>query len=143
MIPKEAVRTTRRTTRIKVAEVDLETEEAEWDMEDEKPQRPLRPVVERFKIHHEQNVSDERLKELGVSRWSKWECGPGVTYAWHWKVDELVYISKGSVEVVPDGCTDGAFFYAGDIVRFPKWFVASMTFDEDYEQYYKFMAYGD
>ncbi|CAM6084523.1 unnamed protein product [Calypogeia fissa] len=105
--------------------------------------RPLKPIVERFNIYHEKNVSEERLKELGVSRWSKWDCGPGVTTFWKWKVDELVYISKGSVEVVPDGCFDAAYFYAGDLVRFPKWFEATWTFDKHFEMYYKFFAYGD
>ncbi|CAM6090831.1 unnamed protein product [Calypogeia fissa] len=105
--------------------------------------RPLKPIVERFNIDHEKNVSEERLKELGVSRWSKWDCGPGVTTFWKWKVDELLYISKGSVEVVPDGCFDAAYFYAGDLVRFPKWFEATWTFDENFEMYYKFFAYGD
>lgn len=120
----------------------LETEDLEVDL-DVEPKRPLRPVVERFNIHHEKSVSEERLKELGVSRWSTWECGPGVSIFWEWKAEELVYISKGSVEVVPDGCYDAAIFYAGDLVRFPKWFEATMTFEEDYEQSYKFFAYGD
>lgn len=105
--------------------------------------RVLKPVEERFKIQHEKNVPAERLKELGVERWSKWECGPNVTYRHAWQVDEQIYISKGSVMVTPEDCDDSAYFYQGDVVRFPKWLVADLTFDEDYEQCYRFLAYGD
>ncbi|KAL2613955.1 hypothetical protein R1flu_025647 [Riccia fluitans] len=105
--------------------------------------RIKRPVEERYGIQHEKNVTAERLKELGVERWSTWECGPNVTYRHEWQVDELVYISKGSVMVTPADCDDDAYFYQGDIVRFPKWLVADLTFDEDYEQRYRFLAYGD
>ncbi|KAL3690941.1 hypothetical protein R1sor_004592 [Riccia sorocarpa] len=105
--------------------------------------RIKRPVEERFCIQHEKNATPERLKELGVERWSTWECGPCVTYRHEWQVDELIYISKGSVMVTPADCEDDAYFYQGDLVRFPKWLVADLTFDEDYEQRYKFLAYGD
>ncbi|KAL3678923.1 hypothetical protein R1sor_021879 [Riccia sorocarpa] len=104
--------------------------------------RIKRPVEERFGIQHEKNVTPERLKELGMERWSSWECGPGVTYRHEWKVDELVYIAKGSVMVSPAECEDDAYFYQGDLVRFPKWLVACLTFDEDYEQRYKYLAYA-
>lgn len=58
-------------------------------------------------------------------------------------MDEQVYVVKGSVRVTPEDCEDHAYFYAGDLVRFPKWFNATLSFDEEYEQRYRFLAYGD
>ena len=104
--------------------------------------RPLKPVEERFKIQSEKKISKERLEELNVKRWSKWECDRCI-YTWEWKVDEQVYIVKGAVQVTPEGCKDSAWFYAGDLVRFPKWFSAHLCFDGEYEQRYRFLAYGD
>jgi uncharacterized cupin superfamily protein len=104
--------------------------------------RPLRPVEERFRIQVERNVDEARLKELGVKRWSKWESDL-CAYEHEWKVDEQVYIVKGSVCVVPEDCEDCTYFYAGDLVRFPKWFCATLSFEGEYEQRYRFLAYGD
>lgn len=104
--------------------------------------RPLRPVEERFRIQVERNVDEARLKELGVQRWSKWESSL-CAYEHEWKVDEQVYIVKGSVKVTPEDCDDCAYFYAGDLVRFPKWFCATLSFDGEFEQRYRFLAYGD
>lgn len=99
-------------------------------------------MEERFRIQVERNVDEARLKELGVHRWSKWEADV-CAYEHDWKVDEQVYIVKGSVQVIPEDCEDCAYFYAGDLVRFPKWLSAILSFDEEYEQRYRFLAYGD
>ena len=104
--------------------------------------RPLRPVEERFRIQVERNVDEARLQELGVKRWSKWESDK-CAYNHEWKVDEQVYIVKGSVRVTPEDCDDCAYFFAGDLVRFPKWFAATLSFAGEYEQRYRFLAYGD
>lgn len=104
--------------------------------------RVLRPVEERFKIQVEKNVDKERLEALGVQRWSKWE-SDDCAYEWEWTVDEQVYIVKGALQVTPEGCQDSAWFYAGDLVRFPKWLIATLAFDGVYEQRYRFRAYGD
>ncbi|KAG0554975.1 hypothetical protein KC19_12G134300 [Ceratodon purpureus] len=104
--------------------------------------RPLRPVEERFRIQVERNVDEARLKELAVQRWSKWESDVSA-FDHEWKVDEQVYVVRGSVKVTPEDCQDSAYFYAGDLVRFPKWFCATLSFDGEYEQRYRFLAYGD
>lgn len=104
--------------------------------------RPLRPIEERFKIQVERNVDEKRLQELNIKRWSKWESGV-CAYDHDWKVDEQVYIVKGTVRVVPEDCDDCTYFYAGDLVRFPKWFSATLCFEEEYEQRHRFLAYGD
>lgn len=80
-----------------------------------------------------------------MENWSKWESGKCKLY-WEWQVDQQVYIVKGSVRVVPNGCDnedDGAWFYAGDLVRYPKWLEASLYFQGPYEERYRFLAYGD
>eukprot|EP01018_Ginkgo_biloba_P027931 Gb_38487 [translate_table: standard] len=104
--------------------------------------RFVKPVEERYNIRVERNVSQERLDQLGVSRWSKWESGK-CELDWVWHVDEQVYIVKGSVKVVPEGCEDEACFNEGDLVRYPKWLEADLYFQEPYEQRYRFLAYGD
>ncbi|CAK9206742.1 unnamed protein product [Sphagnum jensenii] len=104
--------------------------------------RVLRPVEERFKIHCEKNISKERMEELGINKWSKWESDKCV-FPWEWKVDEEVFIVKGSVQVTPEDCKDSTWFYAGDYVRYPKWFSAQLCFDGPFEQRYRFRAYGE
>lgn len=104
--------------------------------------RPLRPVEERFRIQVERNVDEARLRELNVKRWSQW-ASDVCAYDHEWKVDEQVYIVKGCVRVTPEDCQDCTYFYAGDLVRFPKWFSATLSFDGEYEQRYRFLAYGD
>uniref|UniRef100_A0A0C9RQ77 TSA: Wollemia nobilis Ref_Wollemi_Transcript_3279_734 transcribed RNA sequence n=1 Tax=Wollemia nobilis TaxID=56998 RepID=A0A0C9RQ77_9CONI len=101
-----------------------------------------RPVEELYNIACERNVTDDRLNQLGVQRWSRWESGKCKLY-WEWQVDQQVYIVKGSVRVVPKGSENEAWFYAGDLVRYPKWFEASLYFQGPYEERYRFLAYGD
>ncbi|KAL2613950.1 hypothetical protein R1flu_025642 [Riccia fluitans] len=38
---------------------------------------------------------------------------------------------------------ENAYFYQGDIVRLATWLIAGLTFDEDYEQRYRFFANDD
>lgn len=104
--------------------------------------RPLRPVEERFQLQVERNVDEARLQELNVKRWCKWESDV-CAYDHEWQVDEQVYIVKGCVRVTPEDCEDCTYFYAGDLVRFPKWFSATLNFEGEYEQRYRFLAYGD
>ena len=96
-----------------------------------------------YRIYVEKNVTKERLAELGVERWRRWESGNKSIHDWDWKVDEQVYITKGCLKVTPHGCPDSAHFYAGDVVRFPKWFSATLAIDGEYEQRYRFLAYGE
>lgn len=104
--------------------------------------RLLRPVEERYRIFTERHITPERAQELGISRWRRWETGK-THYSWQWQVDEQVYIAKGSLQVTPLNCKDSAWFYAGDLVRFPKWFRGTLQFEGDYEERYRFCAYGD
>lgn len=65
---------------------------------------------------------------------------------WDWHVDQQVYVVKGEVRVVPEGMKDGERFMRfveGDLVRYPKWFEADLFFNGEYEEKYRFLAYGD
>lgn len=104
--------------------------------------RIKKPVEELYNIRLERNVEEKRLEELGVKRWSRWESGK-CKLKWEWHVDQLVYISKGCVRVVPRDCKDEAWFYEGDLVRYPKWLEAALYFQGPYEECYRFLAYGD
>lgn len=102
-----------------------------------------RPSVEQlYRIFVEKNISKERAEELGVQRWRRWESGKSC-HDWLWQVDEQVYITKGCLQVQPLDCPDVTWFYAGDVVRFPKWLAATLTIEKEYEHRYRFLAFGE
>ncbi|MCO5548562.1 hypothetical protein L7F22_002022 [Adiantum nelumboides] len=102
-----------------------------------------RPSVEKlYRIYVERNITKERAEELGVQRWRRWESGKS-EHDFGWQADEQVYITKGFLQVKPLECPDSAYFYAGDLVRFPKWFQATLFIEKDYEHRYRFLAYGE
>ncbi|ONK55558.1 uncharacterized protein A4U43_UnF1650 [Asparagus officinalis] len=104
-----------------------------------------RPLEEIYNVRVERGVSKDRLKDLGVGRWSTWRTGK-CQLPWDWHVDQLVYVVSGEVRVVPEGAKTGENymrFVAGDLVRYPKWFEADLFFDGPYEEKYRFLAYGD
>lgn len=107
-----------------------------------KAMRVEKSLEELYKIRVERKVSPERLKELGVSRWSIWKTGK-CKLPWDWHVDQLVYVEEGEVRVVPEGSKRYMSFKAGDLVRYPKWFEADLWFNDFYQERYSFRAYGD
>ncbi|CAF1823564.1 unnamed protein product, partial [Brassica napus] len=48
------------------------------------------PLEELYNVKVERKVSQRRLDELGVSRWSVWKTGK-CKLPWDWQVDQLVY----------------------------------------------------
>ncbi|KNA10628.1 hypothetical protein SOVF_142600 [Spinacia oleracea] len=60
--------------------------------------------------------------ELGASRWTTWKTGK-CRLPW----DQLVYIEKGEVRVVPEGSKQYMSFKAGDLVCYPKWFEVDLV----------------
>ncbi|XP_031502848.1 uncharacterized protein LOC116265967 [Nymphaea colorata] len=104
--------------------------------------RYKKPLEELYNVRVERKASEERLEELGVSRWSIWKTGK-CKLPWDWHVDQQVYITEGSVKVFPEGCKECMVFNAGDLVRYPKWFEADLLFDGPYQEHYRFRAYGD
>ncbi|KAK3022358.1 hypothetical protein RJ639_045309 [Escallonia herrerae] len=101
-----------------------------------------KPLEDLYHVRVERNVSQKRLTELGVSRWSTWKTGK-CKLPWDWHVDQLVYIEEGEVRVVPEGSERFMRFVAGDLVRYPKWFEADLFFNDFYQERYRFRAYGD
>ncbi|KAM1666502.1 hypothetical protein ACFX1X_046127 [Malus domestica] len=107
-----------------------------------KAMRIEKPLEELYQVRVERKVSQERLAELGVSRWSMWKTGK-CKLPWDWQVDQLVYIEEGEVRVVPEGSQQYMQFVAGDLVRYPKWLEADLWFNGPYQERYSFRAYGD
>ncbi|KAH9621107.1 hypothetical protein KSS87_022906 [Heliosperma pusillum] len=99
-------------------------------------------LEELYNVRVERKVSAERLKELGVSKWSMWKTGK-CKLPWDWHVDQLVYVEEGEVRVVPEGSKKYMSFKAGDLIRYPKWFEADLWFNGYYQERYRFRAYGD
>ncbi|KAF8063901.1 hypothetical protein N665_1177s0002 [Sinapis alba] len=100
------------------------------------------PLEELYNVKVERKVSQRRLEELGVSRWSVWKTGK-CKLPWDWQVDQLVYIEEGEVRVVPEGSKRFMQFLAGDLVRYPKWLEADLFFNAPYSERYCFKAYAD
>ncbi|KAF3554029.1 hypothetical protein F2Q69_00011472 [Brassica cretica] len=100
------------------------------------------PLEELYNVKVERKVSQRRLDELGVSRWSVWKTGK-CKLPWDWQVDQLVYIEEGEVRVVPEGSKRFMQFLDGDLVRYPKWLEADLFFNAPYRERYCFKAYGD
>jgi uncharacterized cupin superfamily protein len=107
-----------------------------------KAMRVEKPLEELYNVRVERKVSQQRLAELGVSRWSMWKTSK-CKLPWDWQVDQLVYIEEGEVRVVPEGSKKFMQFVAGDLVRYPKWFEADLWFNGPYQERYTFRAYGD
>lgn len=107
-----------------------------------KAMRTEKPLEELYHVRVERNVSQKRLAELGVLRWSMWKTGK-CKLPWDWHVDQLVYIEEGEVRVVPEGSERFMSFVAGDLVRYPKWFEADLFFNGFYQERYSFRAYGE
>ncbi|GBG70049.1 hypothetical protein CBR_g4877 [Chara braunii] len=129
-------------------EEEYEIDEEELEREGEAPFVPPtggvygRPSVEKLFNLEVERPSEERLEELHVSKWSKWESGR-TFWAWEWKVDELCFIEKGELEITPRESTRSAVFKAGDLVTFPKWLRARCEVREPLEMRYRFRAIGD
>ncbi|KAM0958879.1 hypothetical protein EV1_023920 [Malus domestica] len=107
-----------------------------------KAMRIEKPLEELYQVRVERKVSQERLAELGVSRWSMWKTGK-CKLPWDWQVDQLVYIEEGEVRVVSEGSRQYMQFVAGDLIRYPKWLEADLWFNGPYQERYSFRAFGD
>lgn len=62
--------------------------------------------------------SPEKLKQLGIERWSEWNCDPD-EFDWQYPFDETAYVKKGKVIVTEEG-GEQVEIKAGDLVTFPK-----------------------
>ena len=104
--------------------------------------RTKNPVEVLYNIRLERNVAEKWMEELGVKIWSRWESGK-CKLKLEWHANQLIYITKGCVRVVLCDCKDEAWFYEGDLVRYPKWLEVSLYFQWLYDERYHFLTYGD
>ena len=51
--------------------------------------------MSRIKI---ERPTEKMLKELGIDKWSPWECEPS-TFDWEYPADETAYVFEGRVKV--------------------------------------------
>ncbi len=69
-------------------------------------------------IQLDHNPSEEKLEQLGVSKWSIWECAPS-KFPLDFSMTESAYVLEGEIHVTPQG-GDKVVIKAGDFVVFPK-----------------------
>jgi len=77
----------------------------------------------------------ERLKELGVFKWSKWEC-PVSRFDWEYSCDERCYILEGEVEV--ETSKGKTRIEKGDVVLFPKGLKCTWDVKKAIKKLYRF-----
>lgn len=80
--------------------------------------------------------SKERLEELGVDRWSSWECDVK-KFDWEYDEDETFYVLEGKVKVNTDDGEE-VEFEKGDLVTFPQGVKCTWDVKERIRKVYKF-----
>ena len=69
-------------------------------------------------IKVERNPTQQRLDELGITRWGIWE-KEASEFPWTYDATEICYFLTGDVVVTPDG-GEPVSMGKGDLVSFPK-----------------------
>lgn len=64
------------------------------------------------------NLSETKLKELGIAHWPTWEKEVS-TFPWEFVTTENAYILEGECEMTPEDGSAPTTFKAGDLVVFP------------------------
>lgn len=78
----------------------------------------------------------EKLDELGIDRWSPWECEPS-SFPWEYGDRETAFVFEGKVTVkTPDG--EAVEIEGGDLVTFPKGLKCTWTVHEKIRKVYRF-----
>ena len=81
-----------------------------------------------------EKATPERLRALGVDRWSPWSCEPE-TFDWEYDEDERAYVKEGRVTVTT--ADQKVELGAGDIVLFPKGTRCTWTVHETIRKVYR------
>ncbi|XP_027924953.1 uncharacterized protein LOC114182303 [Vigna unguiculata] len=76
-------------------------------------------VIEKFGVKIVRNPPEENLTELGVRKWTKWNCPPS-KFGWTYGNKETCYILEGKVKISLYGKEESVEIAAGDLVVFPK-----------------------
>lgn len=81
------------------------------------------------------NPSAEKLKELGVSSWSTWDCAPS-KFPLDFSMTEKAYVLEGEFHVTPQG-GEKVVIKAGDYVEFPKGLKSQWEVVKTLKKHYK------
>jgi hypothetical protein len=81
------------------------------------------------------NPSEEKLKELGVSNWSIWDCAPS-KFPLDFSMTESAYVLEGEIRVTPQG-GETVVVKAGDFVVFPKGLKSNWEVTKQLKKHYK------
>ncbi|MFW6237837.1 MAG: cupin domain-containing protein [Halanaerobiales bacterium] len=87
-----------------------------------------------MKIQVEEDVPEEKLKEMGVFSWPTWEKEVS-EFDWHYDAQEVCYLLEGEVEVKTD--EGNVEIGAGDLVTFPSGLDCVWNIKEDVKKHYK------
>jgi uncharacterized cupin superfamily protein len=82
------------------------------------------------------NPSAEKLKELGVSSWSIWDCAPSKFPLNFDNATESAYVLEGEFHVYPEG-GEKVVVKAGDFVVFPKGLKSNWEVVKQLKKHYK------
>ncbi|HEY8353804.1 MAG TPA: cupin domain-containing protein [Methylophilaceae bacterium] len=83
----------------------------------------------------EHQPSEQRLQELGVSKWSTWKKEVSV-FPWVFPEQEIAYILEGECVITPEG-GEPVSFGKGDLVTFPAGMRASWEVRQPLYKHYK------
>ncbi len=84
----------------------------------------------------EKNLSEERLKELGVSSWNIWDCPVSEFRLDFDNKSERSYILEGEIVVTPDG-GEPVTIVPGDYVIFPDGLTSIWTVTKTLKKHYQ------
>lgn len=90
-------------------------------------------VMGRVKV---ERPTKERLAQLGVDRWGKWECDVK-KFDWYYDDKEMFYVLEGKVKVKTDDGEE-VEFAKGDLVTFPQGVKCTWDVKEKIRKVYKF-----
>ena len=83
------------------------------------------------------NPSEAKLKELGVSSWSIWDCAPSKFPLNFDSATESAYLLEGEIRVTPVG-GETVVVKAGDFVVFPKGLKSNWEVTKQLKKHYKY-----
>ncbi len=87
-----------------------------------------------IKIEH--SPDEDRLKKLGVFKWSIWT-KKASEFPWTYDEQETCYFLEGDVIVTPDG-GEPVKIGKGDLVTFPAGMSCTWKINMDVKKYYRF-----
>lgn len=86
----------------------------------------------KIKINH---PSEERLQELDIKTWDKWECSQSI-FEWEYSQEEVAYVFNGRAKIKSEW--EEVEINSGDLVVFPKGLKCEWTVIEPIKKVFKF-----